>query len=269
MIFILERRLDVIVPELPKRVKIKPEAKIILEPEIEEKEEILEPEQDEPEVISEPEPLPEPEHDPESEPEPEISEEEILDEEEDISEEFFDEPEEEIKSVDADIEDLGKEILDEEIMDEINQLDGLETKNLADTLKIKETIKKILHDYKMQLLSEATTAEDREKILSAEEKIQMIRNGTKDKKTRKLKPPLNNFNKTEPKLDDSNKDLEEALTLNKGSIRIDEEDLKPELKGGKKKKKGKKSKKEVGEEAKPNTGTDDENEGGSWLNFFR
>ena len=41
MIFILERRLDVIVPELPKRVKIKPEAKIILEPEIEEKEEIL------------------------------------------------------------------------------------------------------------------------------------------------------------------------------------------------------------------------------------
>lgn len=276
MIFILERRPDVIVPELPKRVKIKPEPQIITEPEIEEEvSEQSEPEQSEPEIESVPEPEPDPELElePEPEPEPEIefSDEQLMDdeEEEETSEEQLLEPDEDVKSVNADIEDLGKEILDEEIMNEISQLDELETKNVADTVKIKETIKKILHDYKMQLLSEATTAEDREKILSAEEKIQMIRNGTRDKKMKKLKPTLNNFNKTESKFDDSNKDLEEALSLNKGSIKIDEDGLKPEIKGGKKKKKSKKNKKE-GEDAKPSgTDTDNENESGSWLNFFR
>lgn len=246
MIFILRRKDGVKVPKIPPRkiVKPVPEPETVAEPE-------PQPEEPEPELEESEEIVEKPDFEPElPEPEPKSEEEELTQDEPEVPEE-----KPEISDIDAEIEDLGKDILDEEILNEINELNEMETNDLGESLKIKEAIKKILQDYKEQLSGKGN-------ILN----VKMIKNRTEGKKSRKIKPTPTNLNANESKME-QDKDLEDALSLKEGSIITDEGELKPELGGEKKRKKKKKNKKET-ETVKEEKPTEEENVEGSWLNFF-
>lgn len=244
MIFILRRKDDVKVPKIRPRKLVEPETVT------EKLETIAEEPEPEPETVAE---------EPEMVTEVPSDEDDFTFEESEVPEEPEIPPEEpKTEEIDSEIEDLGRDVLDEEIISEINELNDIEANNAGETMKIKESIKKILQDYKEQLLANDA---DKGNILN----VKMVKNGTEGKKSRKIKPTPTNLNANESKME-SDKDLEDALSLKKGSIISDEGELKPEL-GGEKKRKKKKKRKNKNEI--PEQPAEEENIEENWLNFFR